>query len=103
MARRPTNDPRSAAEWLCTIGEPTRLAILRHLSAGGMTVTEIARACGAEIVNISHHLNIMKQIGLLTAERDGRFQRYTLVGAKTTATLLELTHESGIRVVIPLG
>jgi ArsR family transcriptional regulator len=103
MARRPKHDPRGAAEWLCAIGEPTRLAILRHLTAGSMTVTEIARACGTEIVNISHHLNIMKTIGLLSAERQGRFQRYTLVGAKTTATLLELTHESGIKVTLPLG
>jgi ArsR family transcriptional regulator, nickel/cobalt-responsive transcriptional repressor len=99
----PQNDPKAQAAWLGAFADPTRLAILRTLATGEKTVTELARACGVEIVNASHHLNLMKGIGVLTATRDGRFMRYSLVGATATATLLELTHESGIEVVIPLG
>ena len=100
---RAKNDPRAPTEWLSAIAEPTRLAILRTLAVGDNTVTELARACGTEVVNVSHHLNLMKGLGMLSAERDGRFIRYSLVDAKVTATLLELTHVSGIKVTIPLG
>ena len=102
MPQSPT-DPNAQAAWLSAIGEPTRLTILRALTAGDMTVTEVARACGTEIVNVSHHLKIMKRAGLVTHTREGRFIRYSLVGATARATLLELTHESGIKVTIPLG
>ncbi len=73
------------------------------MASGTRTVTELAKACGTEIVNISHHVNVMKNLGLLTAEREGRFMRYSLVGATATATLLELTHESGVKVTLPLN
>ena len=39
----------------------------------------------------------------MTAERDGRFMRYNLVGAKATAGALELLHESGVKILIPLN
>jgi ArsR family transcriptional regulator, nickel/cobalt-responsive transcriptional repressor len=100
---KPKDDPKAQAAWLGGIAEPTRMAILRVLAVGDKTVTELAQACGTEIVNVSHHLNLLKGIGIVSAEREGRFMRYSLVGATTTATLLELTHESGVKVVIPLG
>jgi ArsR family transcriptional regulator len=56
-----------------------------------------------EIVNVSHHLGILREAGLVTFERDGRFMCYALAGAKATATMLELTHESGMKVMIPLA
>ena len=96
------NNPRGPAEWLAAIDEPTRLTVLRTLATGAKTVTELARACGTEIVNVSRHLNRMKGTGLVTAERNGRYTRYVLVGATATATLLELTHGSGVKVAIPL-
>jgi DNA-binding transcriptional ArsR family regulator len=68
---------RVEAAWLAAVAEPTRLKILRALVAGEMTVTELAQACGTEIVNISHHLNAMKSAGLVTDERDA--------GSSTTA------------------
>jgi ArsR family transcriptional regulator len=96
------HDPRAAAEWLAAFAEPTRLAIVKYLATGAKTVTELARACHTEIVNVSHHLGVMKTAGILVAERDGRFQRYSLVGASATGAMLEVAHESGIKVLIPL-
>jgi ArsR family transcriptional regulator, nickel/cobalt-responsive transcriptional repressor len=100
---RDASDQRNQAEWLAGTTDPTRLVILRVLATGTKTVTELAKACGTEITNVSHHLNRMKGIGLVVAEREGRFMRYSLVGATATATLLGLTHEAGITVTIPLG
>jgi ArsR family transcriptional regulator, nickel/cobalt-responsive transcriptional repressor len=102
MPKSPT-DPNAQAAWLAAIAEPTRLTILRVLTAGDKTVTELARACKTEIMNVSHHLKMMKRAGLVTDTREGRFVRYSLVGATATATLLELAHVSGLKVTIPLG
>jgi ArsR family transcriptional regulator len=99
---RDKHDPRSATEWLAGVAEPTRLAILKVLAAGARTVTDLAKALDKEPMKVSHHVNMMKNVGLLAAERDGRFTRYSLVGATATANFLELTHESGVKVTLPL-
>jgi ArsR family transcriptional regulator, nickel/cobalt-responsive transcriptional repressor len=77
--------------------------MLRALASGTKTVTELARACDIELVNASHHILALKNAGLVTVEKDGRFTRYTLVGATATAERVELQHASGIRVALPLG
>ena len=91
------------AEWVGAIGEPTRLSILFLLTKGEHTVTNIAAALRVEIVNISHHLKLLKQAGLVTGERDGRMVIYSLIGAKVTGGLLELSHPSGVKISIPLS
>jgi ArsR family transcriptional regulator len=98
-----SRDPKGEAEWIDAIGDPTRLVIIRRLSTGAKTVTDLAKACDTELVNVSHHLGIMRAAGLVEANRDGRFMRYGLLGARATATEVELTHASGVKVVIPLG
>jgi DNA-binding transcriptional ArsR family regulator len=106
MARRPSTDPRGAAEWLCCTGEPTRLEILRALALSGeMRVIEIAKVRGTDSANASHHLTALKNARILNSECDGHFQLYRLVAktALVTATHLTLTRESGIRVEISLG
>ena len=99
----PTKTQKVEAARFAAFGEPTRLAIIRHLAAGEQTVTKLAEACKVEIVNASHHLRILKDSGLVTAERDGRFRVYGLVGGTVTGTTLALTHASGAKVEIPLG
>jgi DNA-binding transcriptional ArsR family regulator len=84
------------------IAEPTRLASLGALVTGEKTVTQLAKECGIESADASRHLNLMKSVGLVSAERDGRFMRYNLVSATVAATLLDLTHESGSRFVFSL-
>jgi DNA-binding transcriptional ArsR family regulator len=91
------------AAWLAAFGDPTRLAIMRALATGEKTVTKLAVACEVEMVNVSHHLGLLKDSDLVTVERDGRFMRYSLVGATVSGTTLTLTHASGAKVVIPLG
>ena len=99
----PTKTQKAEAAWLAAFGEPTRLALLRALATGEKTVTQLAVACGAEMVNVSHHLSVLNDSGLVTVVRDGRFRRYALAGAAVGGGTLTLTHSSGVKVVIPLG
>ncbi|MBA4192586.1 MAG: hypothetical protein C0467_31850, partial [Planctomycetaceae bacterium] len=63
----------------------------------------LAKIAGTEVVNVSHHLGVMRDAGVVKCDRDGRFMRYSLLGATATAVEIVLTHESGMRVVIPLN
>ncbi|AMV23733.1 HTH-type transcriptional regulator NmtR [Gemmata sp. SH-PL17] len=99
---KPPKDAKLQAEWLAAFGEPTRLALIRALAAGEKTVTNLAREVGAEMVNVSHHLSLLKDTGLVTVTRDGRYMIYALVDAKVVGTTLELVHSSGSKVFLPL-
>jgi|GEM_PF-6759782 len=96
------NDSKVQAAWIAAVGEPSRLDLLRALVTGSHSVTQLAKECDMEIVNVSHHLGILRDVGLVTFERDGRFMLYSLAGATATATTLEFTHESGVKISIPL-
>ena len=99
----PENDlQKSEAHWIAAIGEKTRLAIIRVLALGEKSVTEVAKALAAETINITHHLGIMRTARLVTVRRDGKRMIYNLVGASASATEVELTHQSGAKVVIPI-
>lgn len=94
---------KAQAAWLSAFGEPTRITIVRALTTGVKTVTELAKAAKSEMVNVSHHLSVMKAAGVVSVERDGRFMRYSLLGAKATAMAIEMTHELGAKVTLPLN
>src|SRR5436190_2072957 len=65
-------DRRAEADWIAALGNLTRLAIIRALATGVKTVTELARECEDEIVNVSHHLGVLRGARLVACERDGR-------------------------------
>ena len=60
------------------LADPTRRAILDLLADGTRTSTDIADALDLPPPNASYHLDLLRQSGLVTAEKDGRFVRYTL-------------------------
>jgi ArsR family transcriptional regulator len=98
----PTKELTARAEWLAALGEPTRLSIVHALVIDPMTVTQLAATLQVEMVNISHHLRLMREAGLVEGEKDGRFVINRLVGAKVARDVLELTHPSGAKVLLPL-
>jgi DNA-binding transcriptional ArsR family regulator len=67
-----------ATECLKTIAHPHRLRVIELLLAGDHTVGELAEACGIASHAMSEHLRLLKDRGLLTAERDGRKVYYRI-------------------------
>jgi ArsR family transcriptional regulator, nickel/cobalt-responsive transcriptional repressor len=98
----PTKELTARAAWLAALGEPTRLAIVHALVTEAKTVTQLASALKVEMVNVSHHLKIMRDAGLVESEKDGRLVINSLAGAKATGGALELAHPSGAKVLLPL-
>ncbi len=74
-------DPKQAkqcAELLQAIAEPNRIRIIDCLRTGSKNVTELAKLLSVEIVNVSHHLGVLRQAGLVQDEKHGRFVVYSL-------------------------
>jgi DNA-binding transcriptional ArsR family regulator len=66
------HDAKRIAAMLAAVGEPTRLQILYRLAQGPHHVGKLAGLIGIPMVNMSHHLGVMRQAGLLDDEKDGR-------------------------------
>lgn len=60
------------------LGDPTRLRIAAALSAQELCVCDIAAAIGQTESAVSHHLRMMRSLGLVRARRDGRLVYYAL-------------------------
>ncbi|RMD87442.1 MAG: ArsR family transcriptional regulator [Alphaproteobacteria bacterium] len=60
------------------LADPTRLAIVRLLTAGPMAVKEINAQIGLEQNLLSHHLKVLREGGLLASARQGKSVVYCL-------------------------
>jgi DNA-binding transcriptional ArsR family regulator len=66
------------AQVLKALGQPTRLQILDLLKDGERCVCEIFPAINQEQANVSKHLSILKQAGILESRKDGLRVLYRL-------------------------
>lgn len=67
------------AEVLRTLAHPRRLDIIHRLAQGPWDVGGLAAAIGISQPNASQHLAVLRNTGLVEAERVGREVRYRLV------------------------
>jgi len=70
------------------VAEPRRRAILSFLAPQERPVGDIVTALGFEQPSVSKHLRVLKDVGLVTARRDGRNMLY-----RTEAEALRPLHE----------
>ena len=71
-------DPKKCAEKLQALAEENRIRIIECLLSGPKNVTELANLLEEPIVNVSHHLGVLKGRELVQAEKHGRYVRYSL-------------------------
>ena len=64
---------------LKALGEETRLRILRHLFKEPLGVNEISARLKVSSYNVSKHLRIMREAGLLEVEKQGKERLYSVV------------------------
>lgn len=60
------------------LGDPTRREILDRLRAGDLNAGDLAQGFPIGKASISHHLNLLKQAGLVQVRRQGQQQIYSL-------------------------
>lgn len=60
------------------LADPTRRRILELLARRDLTAGEIAEEFPIAFPSVSRHLGVLKDAGLVAAEREGQHIRYTL-------------------------
>jgi len=63
---------------LKALGEENRLRIVRMLLKRQHSVNEIARSLGVTQYNVSKHLRVLREAGLLDQQKDGQHRVYGL-------------------------
>ncbi len=71
-------EARKVAALIAAVAEPTRLQVLWILARGPQNVGTLADLIKIPMVNMSHHLGVMRQGGVLDDEKDGRKVIYKL-------------------------
>ena len=72
-ADKPLSDAALAmiADRFRALSEPVRLRLLNTLMAGERNVTQLVAAAGTGQANVSKHLSILKQSGMIATRREG--------------------------------
>ena len=80
QAPHPLPDPlvHLIAQRFRVLGEPLRIKLLDALRDGGMTVGELTESLGASQQNVSKHLGVLHQAGLIDRTKQGTFVRYAI-------------------------
>jgi len=77
--RRAPHVEKAAAELLGVVAEPTRWSILAALaSRGTQCVCDLEPLAGVAPNVLSYHLRTLREAGLITSERRGRWIDYSL-------------------------
>lgn len=60
------------------IGEPNRIRLLDQLRAGERSVNDLAAALGAGQQNVSKHLTVLAEAGIVARRKDGNHVYYRI-------------------------
>ena len=99
----PFADPASAADaarLFHALSDPTRVEILELLRNGERCVCELTDVLDASQSRLSFHLKALREAGLVTDRKEGRWVYYTLVPDALTGladALTALTKPGGAR------
>ncbi|MBX9581335.1 MAG: metalloregulator ArsR/SmtB family transcription factor [Gemmataceae bacterium] len=74
----PFADAKAVAGLLAAVAEPTRVRVLLLLADRPRHVGELAGLLDIPMANMSHHLGVMRQAGLLDHDKRGRQVVYCL-------------------------
>ena len=77
MPTRAPIDLSRAAVLFHALSDQTRLSILQRLRAGERCVCDLTEALDAAQSRLSFHLKVLKDAGLVTDRREGRWMYYT--------------------------
>lgn len=78
MKNLPPEALERVAEYFRALSEPTRLQILNLLRAGEHNVGELAEATGYTAANVSRHLTVLTQQGLVRRDARGTAAYYSI-------------------------
>jgi ArsR family transcriptional regulator len=104
MPRSTTTLVDPDVQLLQALGHPTRLAIVRELTgSGSVCACDFTSCCDVSQPTVSHHLRILKEAGVIEAERRGTWIFYRLVPSAADRLRALAGELLGAPQVIPAG
>ena len=104
MTRPTTSQIDPDVQLLQALGHPTRLAIVRELTGGGeVCACDFTSCCDVSQPTVSHHLRILKEAGVVEAERRGTWIYYRIVPSAADRLRALAGELLGHPQVIPVG
>jgi DNA-binding transcriptional ArsR family regulator len=92
------------ADTMQALAAPSRVLILGRLAAGPCAVGELAEAVGMEASAVSHQLRLLRHLGLVVGERDGRRVVYDLYDEHVGELLTQaISHAEHVRAGLARG
>lgn len=64
------------------LADPKRLCVLETLAIGELSVSDLSLRVGCQVPNMSQHLAVLRNVGLVTSRRDGNTILYRLADAR---------------------
>ena len=91
LSEMPTEEEiQKKADIIKALSDPTRLKIIYLLEHGELCVCEIMAALDKPQPTVSHHLNLLKNAGILKWRKEGVWIHYKLSNSKLPANIKEL-------------
>lgn len=85
------------ADAMFALSAPSRVQILGCLMAGPLAVGDITALLGMEQSAVSHQLRVLREAGLVGAERLGKRRVYAISGDAVRELLAAVRHLAGLR------
>jgi DNA-binding transcriptional ArsR family regulator len=79
--------PHMQANLIRALANPGRLMILQQLLAGEKTASDLVRLCGLSKANLSQHIKLLKQEGLVLCTKRGTFCHYAIADPRIVQAL----------------
>src|SRR3954469_13968292 len=76
--RAAASKPDRSLRYLRALGDADRLKIVQALRDGPKSVGDICKDLASPMANVSHHLHALKDAGIVSASKRGRFVIYRL-------------------------
>jgi len=83
------------------LADPKRLLIIDALRDGELSVSEICELLDLPQANVSQHLSILRDKGLVRTRRDGQYIYYSLSSAKIIEAMDLLREVMNEQLVVP--
>jgi DNA-binding transcriptional ArsR family regulator len=85
---------KHVATTLQALATPSRLLILSTLTEGPRTVGQLVESVGMEQPAVSHQLRLLRNLGLVVGERQGRHIEYSLYDNHVASLIEQAIHHA---------
>jgi len=75
--------------FFAVFADPTRVRMLSALAISEMCVTDLSRVLDINQTTVSHQLRLLKNLGIVKCERDGKIITYSLVNDTVNDVMLK--------------